>query len=45
MINALTMVGGIAALKDEAHVRATQEMNAKQKLWLYKQLDNLGIRY
>lgn len=45
MINTLTMEAGMAALQDTAHIRSTQQMNSVEKAWLYKQFDNLNIRY
>lgn len=45
MINTLTMEAGIAALRDEEHIRATKHMNAEQKQWLYAQFQRLKIQY
>lgn len=45
MIGTLTMEAGIAALKDHAHIKKTQELIAREKQWLYTQLNMLGISY
>ncbi|MBD0383146.1 histidinol-phosphate transaminase [Paenibacillus sp. WST5] len=44
-VNALAQVGAIAALADDAHLEATREMNAQGREQLYKQLQQLGIRF
>ena len=45
MINTLTMEAGLAALNDTDHVLATQRMNESGKVWLYKQFDELKMKY
>jgi histidinol-phosphate aminotransferase len=45
MINTLTMEAGIAALKDTAHIAATQALNKAGKQWIYDEFDALNIQY
>ena len=45
MINTLSTVAGIAALQDTVHIAATQQLVAKEKLFLYRQMDELGLSY
>ena len=44
-INSLSCKGAIAALKDEDHIKRTVENNTREKEWLYKELDQLPIKY
>lgn len=45
VINTLTMVAGIAALKDEKHLDDSIKLVFKERNWLYKEFDKLGILY
>lgn len=45
MINTLSMLAGMAALKDVIHLRETQELVKKEKLWLYSELSLLGFTF
>jgi len=45
MVNTLTMVAGVAALLDKAHIAATQQLVSAEKQWLYKEFGVLGLRY
>ena len=45
MISTLAMEAGIAALKDHAHIKKTQDLIVLEKEWLYTQLNRLGISY
>ncbi len=45
IINTMTMIGGIAALKDTGHLEKTKDLIRTEKKWLYKEFDKLGIMY
>lgn len=45
MVNTLTTVAVVAALRNTAHIASTQQLVSTEKLWLYKQFSTLGIRY
>ena len=45
MINTVSMEGAIAALKDDDFIQETVEMIHTEKKFLYKQYDELGIKY
>ncbi|MDF1695395.1 MAG: histidinol-phosphate transaminase [Saprospiraceae bacterium] len=45
MINSLSMEGGIAALEDDAFINETVEFVHREKKYLYKEFDALGIKY
>lgn len=45
IINTLTMVAGIYALKDKAHLSKTLDLIKTEKQWLFKTFDKLGIKY
>jgi histidinol-phosphate aminotransferase len=45
MINSLSTVGAIAALKDIDHILLTQKLVRTERQWLYDQLDELSIFY
>lgn len=44
-VNWLAQVGAVAALDDEAHLRASVENNARQLVRLYTALDRMEVRY
>lgn len=43
-VNNLTLLAGLAALQDEAHLQQTVENNANGRTWLTSQLQALGCR-
>ncbi len=45
VINTLTMVAGIAALKDTEYLNETTTLVNKERLWLYMSFQKLGIKY
>jgi histidinol-phosphate aminotransferase len=45
MVNSLSVVAGMAALDDWEHLSKTLRTNHTEKLWLYQQLDILGMHY
>jgi histidinol-phosphate aminotransferase len=45
MINTLTMVAGIAALRDEEHIHRTQQLARMEKHWLYEQFETMGLSH
>ena len=45
MINTLSMVAGIQALKDVSHLNKTLNLIKKEKQWLYNKFNALGIKY
>jgi len=45
MINSLSMAAAIAALDDDEFIRQTTEMIHREKHFLYKELDKLGVKY
>lgn len=45
IINTMTMLAGIAALKDVEHLEKTKELIRTEKQWLYQQFDALEIKY
>ena len=45
MINNLSMVAGISALKDIDHLNKTVSLIKTEKQWLYNKLNTLGIKY
>jgi histidinol-phosphate aminotransferase len=45
MINTLSMVAGIHALKDVDHLNKTLTLIKSEKRWLYKKFETLGIKY
>lgn len=45
MINNLSMVAGIHALKDVDHLNKTVSLIKTEKQWLYNKFDTLGIKY
>ena len=44
-VNLPAQQGALAALLDEAHVRRSREVNQKGKVYLYRQLQQMGISY
>lgn len=44
-VNSLAQVGALAALDDEAHIRRTQDNNARGLAYLRAALDRLGLEY
>ncbi len=45
MINTLALEAAIAALDDDAFINKTVSLIAKEKLFIYEELDKLGIKY
>ena len=45
MINSLSMAAAIAALDDDEFIRQSTEMIHREKHFLYKELDKLGVKY
>lgn len=45
ILNTLTMVAGIAALKDEIYLATTTKLVRQERNWLYQQFKKLGIPY
>lgn len=45
VLNTLTMLAGIAALKDEQHLTDTINLVIQGRNWLYKEFEKLGINY
>ena len=45
MINSISMAAAIAALKDVDFIKKTAQLIAEEKLFLYSELDRLGVRY
>ena len=45
IINTLSMVAGIHALKDTDHLTKTIELIKTEKKWLYQKFDKLGVKY
>ena len=45
MINTLSMVAGIQALKDVNHLKNTLDLVKNEKKWIYNNFDSLGVRY
>lgn len=45
IINTLSMVAGIAALKDNDHLKKTVSLIRTEKKWLYNEFDNLDVGY
>jgi histidinol-phosphate aminotransferase len=45
MINTLTTVAGIAALKDKEHIRRTKQLVRVERQWLYRQLETAGVHF
>ena len=45
VINTLSMVAGIAALKDEEYLNKSIELVSQERKWLYQEFDKLGIKY
>ncbi|MFS4482665.1 pyridoxal phosphate-dependent aminotransferase [Hyunsoonleella sp. 2307UL5-6] len=45
IINTLTMVAGINALKDTNHLQKTISLIRSEKKWLYQEFDKLNIKY
>lgn len=45
VLNTLTMVAGIAALKDEKYLNETTTLVCNERQWLYKGFQKLGIKY
>jgi histidinol-phosphate aminotransferase len=43
--SSLAQKAALSALKDEAHLKATKEMNELGRRYLYKELDALGLKY
>jgi histidinol-phosphate aminotransferase len=43
--SSLAQKAALFALKDEAHLKATKEMNELGRRFLYKELDALGLKY
>lgn len=43
--NSLAQNAALYALKDEEHLRHSRQINEQGKLYLYKELDSLGLRY
>lgn len=44
IINTMTMLAGIAALKDIEHLEKTKELIRTEKKWLYQEFERLGIK-
>lgn len=44
-VNAPAQVGALSALDDQEHVRKSQTLNHNGKLYLYREFEQLGIRY
>ncbi|WXJ83782.1 Histidinol-phosphate aminotransferase [Moorella thermoacetica] len=44
-VNLLAQVAAVAALKDEAHVGKSREVNSEGKDYLYSQFESLGLKY
>ena len=44
-VNGAAQIAGLAALNDERFVKKSANINNKQKKFLYKELDNLKIKY
>lgn len=45
ILNTLTMVAGIAALKDEIYLNTTTKLVRQERNWLYQQFKKLGVPY
>ena len=45
MINTLSMVAGINALKDTEHLQRTVDLITTEKEWLYKEFRKLNVKY
>ncbi len=45
MINTLALEAGIAALEDEAFIQKTVSMVREEKVFLYDELERLGVKY
>ena len=45
LINKLSLEAGIAALKDKKFVQKTVDLVQKERAYLYKKLDKIGIQY
>ena len=45
IINTLSMVAGIHALRDVEHLRQTTELIKREKQWLYREFDRIGLKY
>ena len=44
-VNHLAQVGARAALDDHQHLRASRKINAEGKVYLYRQLEEMGLKY
>lgn len=44
-VNTLAQVGALAALDDRDHVLKSQKLNHEGKLYLYQELERLGLKY
>ena len=44
-VNTSAQIGALAALEDDEHVRASQDLNNSGKAWLYKELSRLNLEY
>ncbi len=44
-VNALAQVGATAAIKDDQHLDATREMNARGREQLYESLQGMGLKF
>lgn len=44
-VNALAQVGATAAIKDDLHLNATREMNARGREQLYESLQEMGLNF
>jgi histidinol-phosphate aminotransferase len=43
--NSIAQEAALWALRDEDHIRSAREINEKGKMYLYKELDSLGLKY
>ncbi|NLO20415.1 MAG: histidinol-phosphate transaminase [Syntrophomonadaceae bacterium] len=44
-VNLLAQVGALAALDDSKHLSASQTVNREGKVYLYRQLEQMGLKY